>query len=39
VSYNGCGKELIECSFNASLGHALAPNWAADTWAFFQTFP
>jgi poly(3-hydroxybutyrate) depolymerase len=39
VSYNGCGKELIECSFNASIGHALPPNWAADTWAFFQTFP
>jgi poly(3-hydroxybutyrate) depolymerase len=39
VSYNGCGKQLIECSFNASLGHALASNWAADTWAFFQTFP
>ena len=39
VSYSGCGKELIECSFNASIGHALPPNWAADTWAFFQTFP
>jgi poly(3-hydroxybutyrate) depolymerase len=39
VSYNGCGKELIECSFAASIGHALPPNWAADTWAFFQTFP
>jgi len=39
VSYSGCGKELIECSFAASIGHALPPNWAADTWAFFQTFP
>jgi poly(3-hydroxybutyrate) depolymerase len=39
VSYNGCGKELIECSFATSIGHALPPNWAADTWAFFQTFP
>jgi poly(3-hydroxybutyrate) depolymerase len=39
VSYSGCGKELIECSFLASIGHALPPNWAADTWAFFQTFP
>jgi poly(3-hydroxybutyrate) depolymerase len=39
VSYNGCGKELVECSFNTSIGHALPPNWAADTWAFFQTFP
>ena len=38
VTYNGCGKELIECSFAASIGHALPPNWAADTWAFFQTF-
>jgi pimeloyl-ACP methyl ester carboxylesterase len=36
VSYNGCGKEYIECSFNASIGHAFPPNWAADTWAFFQ---
>jgi poly(3-hydroxybutyrate) depolymerase len=39
VTYNGCGKELIECSFATSIGHALPPNWAADTWAFFQTFP
>jgi poly(3-hydroxybutyrate) depolymerase len=39
VSYSGCGKELIECSFATSIGHALPPNWAADTWAFFQTFP
>jgi poly(3-hydroxybutyrate) depolymerase len=39
VSYGGCGKELIECSFATSIGHAFPPNWAADTWAFFQTFP
>jgi acyl-CoA synthetase (AMP-forming)/AMP-acid ligase II len=39
VSYNGRGKQLIECSFATSIGHALPPNWAADTWAFFQTFP
>jgi poly(3-hydroxybutyrate) depolymerase len=39
VSYNGCGHQYIECSFDASIGHALPPNWAADTWAFFQTFP
>lgn len=39
VTYNGCGTELIECSFDASIGHALPPNWAADTWAFFQSFP
>jgi poly(3-hydroxybutyrate) depolymerase len=38
VSYNACAKEYIECSFNASIGHTLAPNWAADTWAFFQSF-
>jgi poly(3-hydroxybutyrate) depolymerase len=39
VSHNSCAKEFIECSFNAAIGHALPPNWAADTWAFFQTFP
>jgi poly(3-hydroxybutyrate) depolymerase len=38
-SYNSCSKELIECSFNANIGHTLPPNWASDTWAFFQTFP
>ncbi len=39
VSFNGCGSQLIECSFDASIGHALPPNWASDTWAFFLTFP
>jgi poly(3-hydroxybutyrate) depolymerase len=39
VSHNSCQKEFIDCAFNASIGHALPPNWAADTWAFFQTFP
>jgi len=39
VSHNSCSKEFIECSFNASIGHTLPPNWASNTWAFFQTFP
>ncbi len=38
VSYDGCKSAVIECSFNASIGHALPPNWAKDTWAFFSTF-
>jgi poly(3-hydroxybutyrate) depolymerase len=38
VSHNSCSKEFIECSFNASIGHTLPPNWATDTWAFFLTF-
>jgi poly(3-hydroxybutyrate) depolymerase len=38
-SFNSCAKEFIECNFNPSIGHALPPNWAADAWAFFQTFP
>ena len=39
VSYKSCTKEYVECPFKASIGHALPPNWAKDTWAFFQTFP
>jgi poly(3-hydroxybutyrate) depolymerase len=39
VSHNACSKEFIECSFNDSIGHALPPNWASDTWAFFASFP
>ena len=39
VSYNSCTKEFVECSFPSSIGHALPPNWAKDTWAFFSTFP
>jgi poly(3-hydroxybutyrate) depolymerase len=39
VTHNSCSKEFIECSFNANIGHTLPPNWASDTWAFFQTFP
>ncbi len=38
VSHNSCSAQYIECSFNANLGHALPPNWASDTWAYFQTF-
>jgi poly(3-hydroxybutyrate) depolymerase len=39
VAYKSCTKEFIECSFHSSIGHALPPNWAMDTWAFFQGFP
>lgn len=39
VSYKSCTKEYVECSFHSSIGHALPPNWAKDTWAFFQSFP
>jgi polyhydroxybutyrate depolymerase len=39
VSYKSCTKEYVECSFRSSIGHALPPNWAKDTWAFFQGFP
>jgi poly(3-hydroxybutyrate) depolymerase len=39
VSYKGCAKEVVECSFNSSIGHAIPPNWGKDTWAFFQSFP
>jgi poly(3-hydroxybutyrate) depolymerase len=35
VSYSGCASEYVECSFDHSLGHALPPNWAQDTWEFF----
>ncbi|MDP9011255.1 MAG: hypothetical protein M3O41_01105 [Pseudomonadota bacterium] len=38
VSYKSCSKEYIECSFHSSIGHALPPNWAKDTWAFFSSF-
>lgn len=40
ISYVGCanGHGVIECSFNPSIGHAFPPNWASDTWAFFQGF-
>jgi poly(3-hydroxybutyrate) depolymerase len=39
VSYKSCTKEYVECSFHASIGHAIPPNWAKDTWGFFQSFP
>jgi pimeloyl-ACP methyl ester carboxylesterase len=38
VSFDGCVQPVIECSFDKSLGHKLPPNWAQDTWAFFQSF-
>ena len=38
-SYNSCTNEVIECPFNANLGHTLPPNWATDTWSFFASFP
>jgi len=38
VSHNSCTNQFIECSFNSSIGHALPPNWAADTWGFFNSF-
>jgi poly(3-hydroxybutyrate) depolymerase len=38
AAYDSCKSPLLECSFNANLGHALPPNWAADTWAFFSSF-
>jgi hypothetical protein len=38
VSHNTCSQQFIECSFNSNIGHALPPNWASDTWAFFETF-
>lgn len=39
VTHNSCAKEFEECSFNDSIGHAIPPNWASDTWTFFQSFP
>jgi poly(3-hydroxybutyrate) depolymerase len=38
VSYDGCAGEYLECTFDHSIGHALPPNWAKDTWDFFSTF-
>lgn len=38
VSYDGCAGEYLECTFDHSIGHALPPNWAKDTWEFFSTF-
>jgi poly(3-hydroxybutyrate) depolymerase len=34
----GCAHEFTECPFDASIGHALPPNWAQDTWDFFASF-
>jgi poly(3-hydroxybutyrate) depolymerase len=38
ASYTACASEYVECSFDARIGHALPPNWAEDTWAFFSKF-
>jgi poly(3-hydroxybutyrate) depolymerase len=38
VSYNGCAGEYVECTFDHSIGHALPPTWARDTWDFFSRF-
>jgi polyhydroxybutyrate depolymerase len=38
VSFRGCAHQVIECSFDKSIGHKLPPNWARDTWEFFQSF-
>lgn len=37
ASFNGCTTPLVACPY-PGLGHALPPNWAADTWSFFSTF-
>jgi poly(3-hydroxybutyrate) depolymerase len=37
-TYNSCSAQFVECSFSASIGHNLPPNWAKDTWAFFSSF-
>ena len=39
VRYSLCSKEYVECTFDDSIGHALPPNWAQDTWEFFTSFP
>jgi len=38
VAYDGCKKELVECSFDKSLGHRLPPGWAQGAWDFFKSF-
>ena len=37
ASFTACANDYTECSFDARIGHALPPGWAADTWAFFST--
>jgi poly(3-hydroxybutyrate) depolymerase len=37
-TFDNCSNQVIECPFDASLGHILPPNWPADTWAFFASF-
>jgi poly(3-hydroxybutyrate) depolymerase len=38
VAYKSCASEYTECFFDSKIGHALPPNWAGDTWAFFSSF-
>jgi len=36
VTFEGCTSRLLECTFDQKLGHVLPPNWAQDTWDFFE---
>ena len=36
--FAGCAQGYTECPFDASIGHALPPNWPQDTWEFFASF-
>lgn len=35
VAYGGCRRPVLDCAY-PGLGHALPPDWAADTWRFFS---
>lgn len=39
AAYQSCASAVVECAFAAGIGHALPPNWAADTWKFFMDAP
>lgn len=36
-AWDGCGEAVIECRYSG-LGHSFPAGWAADTWAFFETY-
>jgi poly(3-hydroxybutyrate) depolymerase len=36
--FDHCTQPYVECAFDSSIGHALPPHWAKDTWAFFLKF-
>jgi poly(3-hydroxybutyrate) depolymerase len=38
VAFSGCRQPYVECAYQG-IGHALPPNWAAETWAFFVNLP